>query len=528
MARFPSRTAAVLILGGLLCSAPGAARSRSGGDLPPIVFVSRAPLPDSLRGQVPGLGPHGTFAGAGGRLLERSPTGHVRALVPAERLYDVAGPAVSDDGAKVAFAARERADSPWRVWTVDRLVNGEPAPDAGHGLACATCDDAAGDDADPTWWGDTLLFVSTRTPARSLYDGTPVTQLWARFPDGRRAQVTHEANGVLDPVADAERRRLVFSRWWFNPWHPAADGGVTRAAMGAPDSVNLWQVVNARLVRGVDGALRLDDMRLAAGGTLPRRSGMGVQPAPLSDGGLLAVATHNTGLAPRPGTLALVRYGKPPGAGHRLAGAAIGDDAADPYTEAANLRAPAACAPAVLADDRIVCALDPGGHGDFGLFLLDAKGERPTALVDSVGAWELDPAPVPEKPREREAAPRAKQGVATEVISQPGQRPTFRYFNTDVFGSRAAAPRREDAFLLVFRLAGPDSLVLLSRSAVPRMGKVDLQLPADVPLFEMLTDPAGHALMTAHGPTQVRGFNAGGAGSTAKCSGCHLGHSANP
>src|SRR5262249_34701667 len=105
---------------------------------------------------------------------------------------------------------------------------------------------------------------------------------------------------------------------------------------------------------------------------------------------------------------------------------------------------------------------------------------------------------------------------------------TFRYFNTDVFGSRADAKRQEDAFLLVFRLAGPDSLVPLSRTAVPRMGRIDLILPADVPLFEMLTDAAGRSLMTAHGPTQARGFTAGGAGSTAKCSGCHLGHSANP
>src|SRR5262249_49562376 len=306
-----------------------------------------------------------------------------------------------------------------------------------------------GDAAAPRGGGARLLSGARRPlagapGAGSLYDGTPVTQLWARFPDGRRAAVTHEPNGVLDPVADAERRRLVFARWWFNPWHPAAEGGVTRAAVGAPDSVNLWQVVSARLVRGVDGALRLDDLRLAAGGTVPRRSGMGVQPAPLADGGLVAVAAHNTGLAPRPGTLALVRYGHAPGAGHRIAGAAIGDDAADPYTEAANLRAPAACAPAVLEDDRVVCALDPGGRGEWGLFLLDAKGGRPTALVDSAGAWELDPAPVPTTERKREEPPRAKRGPATDVISQPGQVPTFRYFNTDVFGSRADAKRQED------------------------------------------------------------------------------------
>src|SRR5262249_30786956 len=213
MSRCPARAVAGALLACTLWTAPAGARAKSGGELQPIVFVARTPLPDSLRGQVPGLGPHGTFAGAGGRLLERSPTGHVRALVPPEQLFDVADPAVSDDGTKVAFAARERADSPWRVWTVDRRVSGDPARSRGAELSCAACGDSAGDDADPTWWGDTLLFVSTRPlagapVAGSLYDGTPVTQLWARFPDGRRAAVTHEPNGVLDPVADVERRRL--------------------------------------------------------------------------------------------------------------------------------------------------------------------------------------------------------------------------------------------------------------------------------------------------------------------------------
>src|SRR5262249_33283184 len=221
-------------------------------------------------------------------------------------------------GDQVAFAGRERADSPWRIWCVSRFEaharNVSP-------LRCRTCDEAAGNDADPIWWGDTLLYVSTRrAPADSgstaaLYDGTPVTQLWALFPDGRGVQLTHEPNGVLDPAADRPRGRVVFARWWFNPWRPDSAGGVTSGGRGMSDSVNLWQAVTARLARGVDDALRLEDLRLAAGGTLPRRSGMAVQPAPAPGGGLYAVAAHNTGLAPRPGALAIQRYAPPPSAG---------------------------------------------------------------------------------------------------------------------------------------------------------------------------------------------------------------------
>jgi len=69
---------------------------------------------------------------------------------------------------------------------------------------------------------------------------------------------------------------------------------------------------------------------------------------------------------------------------------------------------------------------------------------------------------------------------------------------------------------------------LLGSVPVPRSGKVDLRLPADTPLFEVLTDAAGRVLASAHGPTQVRGFNSGGAGSTSRCTGCHLGHTAPP
>jgi hypothetical protein len=378
------------------------------------------------------------------------------------------------------------------------------------------------------WWGDTLLYVSTRgEPSRALYDGTPVTQLWVRTPDERRAVVTHEANGVLDPVPDLERSRLLFARWWFNPWHAAPEGGVTRAPVGSADSVNLWQVVSARLVRGVDGALRLDDVRLAAGGVVPRRSGMAIQPAPLAGGGMLAVAAHNMGLAPRPGTLAVVRYGGPPSPGKRVAGAAIGDESADPYTEAANLRAPAACAPAVLEDGRIVCALDPGGHGEFGLWLMDARGEDPVALVDSAGAWELDPAPVPAHERKREEE-HPKKDDSREVISQPGQVPTFRYFNTDVFGSKGDAKRIDDAKLEVFLLDRTGALQLIKQAQLKRQGRVDLTLPADQPLFEMLVGPDGRALMSTHGPAQVRGFNTGAPASRSRCSGCHLGHSTSP
>jgi hypothetical protein len=475
------------------------------------VFVSRVPPAGAAAGQVPGLGPHGTFVSHGGRLLERSPDGTIRELLPAGKMYDVADPAPTPDGRQVAFSARETADGPWRIWVMDR---------AGDSVTCRTCGEGSGDDADPAWWGSLLLFVSTRGGGKSLYDGTPLTQLWALLPDGRTRQLTFERNGVLDPVADLRRRRILYSRWWFNPWSPDSARGVARATSRTADSVNVWQVVSARLARDHLGLPVLDDVRLAVGGRTPRRRSMGVQPAPLANGKVVAVAARNTGLAPRPGPIAIQRFGKPPSAGQRIAGAAIGDDRDDPYTESANLRAPAACAPAELPDGRLVYALDPGGRGEWGLWLASRNGTH-DRLLDLPGTWELDPAPLPahasREPRLRDGAA-SRRGSATPA--------TFRYLARDVFAGRGAAPRQAGARLHVYRVIAADSVEHLTRVDVRRSGRVDVRLPADTPLFELLTDSTGRVLMSAHGATQVRGFNSGAPGTIARCSGCHLGHSA--
>jgi hypothetical protein len=510
-----------------LLAAPHAGALELRSRLPPIVFVTRAPATGADAGQVPGLGPHGTFVRGQGTLLEREPDGHVRALVARDRFRDVADPAVSPDGARVAFSGLEAPDGRWRIWVVDR-AGGEPL--------CMTCggdsSQASGDDADPCWWGDrgdTLVFASTREGGRALYDRTPVTQLWLVARPGQLSRLTHEPNGALDPCVDTRAHRLVFARWWFNPWVSARTHGLTRdpAAALTPDSVNVWQVVSAALVRDPHLAPALVGVRLAAGGVVPRRRGMGVQPAPLPRGGLLAVSARNTGLAPRPGKLSLQRYGAPPSAGERLAGAAIGDDTGDPYTENANLAAPAACAPAVLPDGRVLCALDPGGRGDFGLWLLSADGTARAPLYDEPGALALDPAVVPAAPAEaraRASAPAARRAAEGHTAAPVDTTRTFRYLDTDVFGGDGA-PARRPAHLRVYHLVSADSVEELRDVAVPSSGRVELHLPADTPLFEQLTDGTGRALMSAHGPAQVRGFNMGAAGTVARCTGCHLGHS---
>ena len=518
--RRPATTAAALVWTLFAADPVPAGDLRAG--LPPIVYVSRTPATGIDAGQVPGLGPHGSFVTSPGSLMERARDGHVRALLAPGRLQAVADPAVSPDTRRVAFAAIEAPGGPWRIWVVDR-AGGEPR--------CVTCgapDKAPpDDDVDPCWWGaDTLLFASTRAGGRALYDGSRVTQLYLLAPGGEPEQLTHEANGALDPCVDARTRRVLYARWWFNPWRSARTRGVTRdtAQVLTRDSVNVWQVVAGSLARDARGGAALTGVRLAAGGTLPRRRGMGIQPALTSSGAVLAVSARNTGLAPRPGTLSLQRFAAPPSSGQRLAGAAIGDDVGDPYTESANLAAPAACAPVALRDGRVLCALDPSGRGDFGLWLLSADGESRERLLDAEGTLELDPdVVVPYRQAARRDGARAAKRPSLLYIYIAH---TFRYLVTDIFAGRGAPARRTGARLHVFRLVNADSVEHIHDAAVPRSGRIDLQLPADTPLFEQLTDANGRALMSAHGPAQVRGFNSGAEGATSRCTGCHLGHSA--
>ncbi len=491
---------------GLACSALGW-RDRGGAEprgLPPIVFVSRQPPSGAHSGQIPGLGPHGSAIAGGGRLLLREPSGAVRDLLPPGAMYDVQDPDVSWDARRVVFSGLETPEARWRLYVLTL---------ASDVLEPLTADaDHDGDDFDPCWNGNGVVFARTTRAARSLYDSGPAAALYEWRPEHDTARlVVREANGALDPTIDARRGTLVFARWWFNPWLPRASGGVTRDAAEAMtrDSVNQWQVIEL-------GAL---GERLRAGGVSDRRAGMGVQPAILGDA-IIATYASNPGLAPRPGPTGLHRMGMPPSAGQRLAGAAIGDDLASPYSEGTGLSAPSACAAAALLDGRLVFSFAAGARGDFGLWLLGADGSR-SLIFDLPGSLELDAAPVVQRPG-------TPIGLS-RVNRAPGERDSFRFFDADVYRGLGAPRRQVGARLRFFALhpSAPDSLEpqLVTEVSVPRGGRIDVRVPRRGPMFEQLVGADGRMLMSAHGPAQVRGFNTPPAGGEARCIGCHLGHS---
>jgi hypothetical protein len=500
----------------------GAPRAGGRAGLPPIVFVSRQPIGHGL---VPGLGPHQRAQSAGGRLLIRDADGAIRELAKGA-FFDFADPAVSPDGKRLAFAATAHRDSGFRIWRLNL---------DGTGLAQVTRSrdtllDSLGrvrkltryDDLDPIWISDhQLCFSSTRLPQRNLYDGAAAANLYVVNDDGGAlARVTADRNGAEEPALDS-KGRLVYARWWFNPWRAGSTGAQREPAVAMrADSVNLWQIV----MLGADG------VKLAAGPPSPGARGhvMGHEPCPMPDGKLAATYALNFGLSPAPGATGVHVFRRLDQIAERLAGPIQPERPGDPYSAARGLAAPVACAPAALDGSRLIVAYDPGGHGDYGLALM-RPGKPPEMLLNLPATMELDPAPVVTR---RLAAASLPRGVAPddEAALLRGRGPTFTFESSDVFaGSGMANPSGSPVIRFYEERAGDDrgdSLLLIREVPIGADGRVRVtDLPAWTPMFEEIALPGGPALMGSHGPAHVAGFNFGPAGATVSCTGCHAGHS---
>ncbi len=505
-----------------LAAADRPARAPAHG-VPPLLFAARRPLPEGA-GAVPGLGPRHRAAAAGGRLMVFDPARGVRPVegVPEGALFDVSDPAVAPDGRRVAFAGLAHPEGGWRIHLLlgdgaDRRLAPAPVP---RDAAAARYDDL-----DPCWLDDsTLVFASTRDGDRSQYDGTPVPQLFRLdLRDGRLHRLTAERNGAAEPCVDPRTGRIVYSRWWFNRARPG----------GAPgDTVNFWQAVSI----APDGG----DPRAIAAVAGGRRPAALHQPAIAPDGSLFGVAGDALGLSPAAGACEVTWRPRAQAAPRHVAGASFDPEDAPRYGSTRGLASPSACAPAPLGDGRVVFSLDPGGRGDFGLWIARRDGGGLAPLVDLEGTLELDAVPWVARRAKRAPPPAfSLEPIPRDAAALAARTQRFRYLNRGVFAAgfgeretaraRAAGPLRLRFWAALPRAGAPpfDTLVLVREVPVGADGRVDERgLPAGVPMFEQLVDAAGHVLRSAHGPAHVAGYNAGVPGGTSRCAGCHAGHSA--
>jgi len=177
--------------------------------------------------------------------------------------------------------------------------------------------------------------------------------------------------------------------------------------------------------------------------------------------------------------------------------------------------------------------------GDFAV--VNDCGDRLEPILDLPEACELDATPLVARPvpghgweHDAGIAPSAEPALMRGVLD-PAPAGVFSFENQDVFAGAGSggAPRRTAgarvrffALLPRFDRAGGDTAVLVREVPVGAGGAVRASgLPAAIPMFEQLVAANGIALMTAHGPAHVAGANAGSAGATTRCVGCHLGHS---
>jgi hypothetical protein len=186
-----------------------------------------------------------------------------------------------------------------------------------------------------------------------------------------------------------------------------------------------------------------------------------------------------------------------------------------------------------------VLSFDPGGRGDFGLWV--ATGDRMEPVLDLPGTLELDATPLVARPapagawdRDPGIDPRAEAALLRGELD-PAPAGSFTFACEDVFagaGTPGAPSRTAGARLRFFAVrprfdrASGDTAVMIREVALDARGAVHAAgLPAAVPMFEQLVGATGAVLMSAHGPAHVAGSNAGTAGAVTRCVGCHAGHS---
>jgi len=512
----------------------GPRRRAQPGKLPPLVFVSRQPLPGEPAA-IPGFGPHHRDRAPGGRLRVRERDGSIRDLLPAGALFDVADPAVAWDGERVAFAGTVSPDSAWRIWLVHR---------DGRGLMQVTRSDrvippagavfhrpefARYDDLDPCWLPDgRIVFASTRFPQRAQQGDVLATNLFVVHADGSGMQrITSERNGAEEPSIDPLHGRIVYGRWLFNRYLPSDSEpqGITleRARAVPQDTIDIWQAVSVE----PDG----DGIRLAGGDPRSHARMVAYSPVVLRDSTLIAVSGVPASLSPAASDVGILAYPRAFTSPRRLTG---------PGTAFPGQ----ASSPAVLPDGRLVFA---GAEGaDLGLFVMRADGSGLAPVLDEPGLHELDPAILAPRPVPPVIvgqcdlpAPELPLTRASELADSSY---TFRFDCLNVFTTGPvnspfpdAPPLASDLRIRFFGVIarpeadGGDSLVLVREMPVDPSGAVHVDdIRADTPLFEQLVDSQGHVVRSARGPAHVPGYNFARLGAGTRCVGCHAGHSALP
>lgn len=503
-------------------------------------------------------------------------------------LIDVNAPDVSYDGLKIVFAGLPQGNyntgpntnpGAWRIYTINVDGSGlKQITTSSQHLNMSQFGSAAGqlsayDDTDPVWLPDgRIVFSSTRWPSFAQYSGVRTTNLYVVGPNGGGLhRITAERNGADRPLIDPITGKIVYARWWRNHRFPLNSMATVTASGGGYEQKD---GLSANRNKQITGSSNYNDYlwrnAWQAATINPDGTGLGMWAGAFrqEEGN----HTYGGGFAPNGDFYAnfFPMYNMAEAAGfggirkyHRGAGSYTPITGITyltlNYAHSSNptsygiFQGSYASDPEWMPDGRVMISWAPDVGQDYGLYSIRPDGTDRQLIYDNPGTTEL---------RARMVGPRALPPIIPDTVSQvpsllppPAGGPydqdgTFVfdalnvYFNAPVDSDIVSAPAVGSAqtirFFIDHQRTSPGSFpeldwpILLGTLSVDPDGSVrEPHAPANVPLFEQLRSPDGTVPLT-RGPTNndgaahVAGMNFGRPGTTARCVGCHAGHTMIP
>ncbi|MFN0062976.1 MAG: TolB family protein [Myxococcaceae bacterium] len=502
-------------------------------------------------------------------------------------LIDVNAPSASYDGRTIVFAglpAGETDQGPatnpgaWRIYAIEADGTGLRAmTTSSQNLNLSQFGSAAGglaayDDTDPVFLPDgRICFTSTRYPGFGHYSGVRQSNLYVINANGTGLhRMTSERNGADRPLVDPLTGKIVFSRWWRNHRFPINSMATILADAGNPaagylqkdgltsdrtvpvggDSMfrNAWHPAEINPdgtgLAMWSGSFRDEAANHIYGGTF------------LPDGSLMANFFPMYNMTEAAGFGGLRRYQR---GAMRYAPVMGITDLTLQYLNTSNPTSYGIFVgeyvgePTVMPDGRLIVSIAPTVLQDYALYSVNPDGSDRRLVFDRVGTTEL---------RAVSLAARPLPPIVTDSIVQvASQLPplangpyaidgTFSFValnvfangpvDADIVNAPAVGSASSIRFFIDHQRTSPGSFpaldwpILLGEQPITPAGFArDDGAPANVSLFEQLRAPDGTVPLTGNaqpngGAAHVAGLNYGRPGVTARCMGCHAGHTMIP